>query len=70
MTLEDETGFVNVVLWQNVFEKYQVIAKTISFLGVSGVIQAREGVTHLIADQLWQPKLEKGPRLVGSRDFH
>ncbi|MBU6159642.1 MAG: error-prone DNA polymerase [Myxococcales bacterium] len=70
MTLEDETGFVNVVLWQNVFEKYQVLAKTLSFLGVSGLIQAREGITHLIAEQLWQPRLDKEPRLVGSRDFH
>jgi error-prone DNA polymerase len=70
MTLEDETGFVNVVLWQSVFEKYQLLAKTISFLGVSGLIQAREGITHLIAEQLWQPSLDKEPRLVGSRNFH
>ena len=28
MTLEDETGFVNLVLWENVFQKYKIIAKT------------------------------------------
>ena len=39
LTLEDETGFVNVVVWQNVFEKYSILAKTASFLGVSGKLQ-------------------------------
>jgi hypothetical protein len=28
MTLEDETGFVNVVIWESVFQRYSVLAKT------------------------------------------
>ena len=28
MTLEDETGFVNVVVWESVFQRYSVLAKT------------------------------------------
>ena len=36
MTLEDETGFVNAVIWENVFQRYPVLAKTVSFLGISG----------------------------------
>jgi hypothetical protein len=30
MPLEDETGFVNVVIWESVFQRYSVLAKTMS----------------------------------------
>ncbi len=70
MTLEDETGFVNVVLWRAVFDRYALIAKTVSFLGVSGKIQTEGNVVHLVADKLWEPQLEQGPDEVRSRDFH
>jgi len=70
MTLEDETGFVNIVIWKTVFDQYVLIAKTASFLGVTGKIQKAEGVVHLVADTLWQPKLGQHPEAVGSRDFH
>jgi error-prone DNA polymerase len=36
MTLEDETGFVNAVIWESVFQRYSVLAKT-SFLGITGL---------------------------------
>ncbi|MCA9601517.1 MAG: error-prone DNA polymerase, partial [Myxococcales bacterium] len=70
MTLEDETGFVNVVLWRRVFEQYEVLARTQSFLGVTGSLQAEDGVTHLVAESLWVPALERTPLPRGSRDFH
>lgn len=70
MTLEDETGFVNVVLWRAVFDQYALIAKTASLLGVSGKIQAQDGVAHLVADKLWRPRLGERPEPVRSRDFH
>jgi error-prone DNA polymerase len=31
MTLEDETGFVSAVIWESVFQRYSVLAKTVSF---------------------------------------
>jgi len=70
MTLEDETGFVNVVVWTKVYEKYRVLVKTASFLGVSGKLQVQDGVTHLIAESFWRPKIERAPADVASRDFH
>jgi error-prone DNA polymerase len=69
MTLEDETGFVNLVLWKDVFGRHEIVAKTAYLLGVSGRIQAQEGVTHLIADELWIPDLDLRPETAGSRDF-
>jgi error-prone DNA polymerase len=70
MTLEDETGFVNVVVWKNVYEKYRILAKTSSFLGVTGRIQSESGVVHLVADSLWEPNLPVQPKKRHSRDFH
>jgi error-prone DNA polymerase len=70
MTLEDETGFVNLVLWERVFEAFPVVARTVSFLGVTGTIQKQGLVVHVVADQLWQPALETLPDAVHSRNFH
>jgi error-prone DNA polymerase len=70
MTLEDEAGFVNVVIWESVFQRYAVIAKTVSFLGITGKLQVEDGVVHLIAEELWEPRVKLKPASVTSRDFH
>ncbi len=70
MTLEDETGFVNVVIWESVFQRYAVLAKTMSFLGITGTLQIEDSVVHLVAEQLWEPRVELKPAVVTSRDFH
>jgi error-prone DNA polymerase len=70
LTLEDETGFVNVVLWPQVFRRYAVLAKTARLLGVTGRLQVQAGVVHLIARQLWSPRLPRTPTTNASRDFH
>jgi error-prone DNA polymerase len=69
MTLEDETGFVNVVLWKNIFDAFPALAKAAPFLGVTGRVQSEGNVVHLVAEALWKPKL--APELQGtqSRDF-
>jgi len=70
MTLEDETGFVNLVLWARVYEQYRMLARTRSFLGVSGRIQSEDGVVHLIVETLWEPSLRRQPIATAARDFH
>ena len=70
MTLEDETGFVNIVIWKQVFDDHAVLARTASFLGVSGKLQSESGVVHLVADALWAPEIPARPPTAGSRDFH
>jgi error-prone DNA polymerase len=61
ITLEDETGFVNLILWPKVFEKNRQLARTASLLGVTGKLQAENGVVHLIAERLWVPRIPKQP---------
>ena len=70
MTLEDETGFVNVIVWPSTYEKFELICKTQNFLGVTGQLQSESGVVHLIADTLWRPRVDATPEGSGSRDFH
>ena len=69
LTLEDETGFVNAVIWKRVFERHAVLAKTASFLGITGRLQVQDGVIHLVAERLWEPRLPAAPATAGSRDF-
>ena len=70
MTLEDETGFVNIVVWESVFQRYSVLAKTLSFLGITGTLQVEDNVVHLVAEKFWEPKVEVKPTGAPSRDFH
>ncbi len=70
MTLEDESGFVNLVVWPKTFERYALVARTATFLGVTGKVQTSDNVVHLIADELWVPSFELRPPERGSRDFH
>ena len=70
MTLEDETGFVNVVVWKRVFDEHAVLVRTASFLGVTGKLQSGSGVVHIIAEALWTPAIPARPPTAGSRDFH
>jgi error-prone DNA polymerase len=69
MTLEDETGFANVVFWKRVFDDYALLARTASFLGVSGKLQKQDGVVHIVAEEAWAPQMAT-PAEIGSRDFH
>lgn len=70
MTLEDETGFVNLVIWEKTFEKYKILAKSQSFLGVTGTLQVQSGVAHIVVQSLWVPDIDTRPGDVRSRDFH
>jgi error-prone DNA polymerase len=52
ITLEDETGIVNVVLWQDRFQKFRPVVMGARLMLVKGVVQRAEGVIHLIGEAL------------------
>jgi error-prone DNA polymerase len=70
MTLEDESGFVNLVVWSQVFEANALLLKTATFLGVTGKLQVEDGVAHVIGERFWVPRLRVEPEEARSRDFH
>ncbi len=69
ITLEDETGFVNCIVWQKVFQQYRSVILANTFLGVAGKIQADKGVSYVILDKAWKPDLNVRRASHQSRDF-
>jgi len=52
VTLEDETGTCNVMVWAKVFEKFRRAVIAGRLLRVTGRLQREAGVVHLLADQI------------------
>jgi error-prone DNA polymerase len=52
VTLEDETGTANIIVWPKVFERFRRIVLTARLLKVRGELQREGIVIHLIADHL------------------
>ena len=52
ITLEDETGIINVVLWNQLIQKYRREALGARLLTVYGVWQSESDVKHVIAKRL------------------
>ena len=69
ITLEDDTGIVNLVVWSKVLEAHREAAVTGGFLIVGGEVQRQDGVTHVIARRIrdYSHWVEGLPYL--SRDF-
>ena len=69
LTLEDETGHVNVVIWQRLWERQRSIILNASLIAVDGVMESDGEVYHLIARQVHDfDELVKGLQ-TRSRDF-
>ena len=69
VTLEDEDGFVNLVIWKKVAERFQVTLKGASVLAASGRVQREQEITHLIVHRLWIPELDAAIEPVASHDY-
>jgi error-prone DNA polymerase len=52
LTLEDETGSANVIIWPKVFETNRSAVIASRLLWVRGVVQKAAGVIHVVADRL------------------
>src|SRR5215216_2796468 len=52
MTLEDETGIANTILWLRTFETYRPVVLGARLIGVTGTLQNESGVIHVVADHL------------------
>ena len=74
VTLEDETGTINVVVWRATAEKYRRELLGATLLTVYGHVERLETsavpVVHLIASRLSDQSPLLGELTVASRDFH
>ncbi|MBM3357965.1 MAG: error-prone DNA polymerase [Betaproteobacteria bacterium] len=70
VTLEDETGYVNVVVWRHLVERQRRELLGARLLGVEGEIQRDGEVVHLVARRLTDHTRLLGRLAAKSRDFH
>jgi len=70
VTLEDESGQVNVIVWERLGRAQRRALIESRLLEVHGELQSQEGVTHLIARRLIDRTALLGQLTTRSRDFH
>jgi error-prone DNA polymerase len=77
VTLEDETGHANLIVWPKIFERFRQTTLGSTLLGVAGPVQREGEVVHVLAERLWNLDTrlddlaaDETGLCVPSRDFH
>jgi error-prone DNA polymerase len=70
ITLEDETGSLNLIVWRHLAEQQRKIVLSAKLLGVWAEIQRADGVQHLIVRRLYDYSHLLQDLKIHSRDFH
>ena len=71
ITLEDETGLANAVVYSDTFEKYRLVITNEPFLLIHGRVQRdNEGTTHLMAIRISAIAIGEALPAGASHDFH
>src|SRR5262249_33304455 len=52
MTLEDETGIANTIVWPKIFEEFRPVVLGARLVSVTGRVQSESGVIHIVADRV------------------
>jgi error-prone DNA polymerase len=69
VTLEDETGYVNLIVWRRVADRQRRVLLGARLLGVSGVLQREGRVQHVIVERLEDRSDWLGALDARARDF-
>jgi error-prone DNA polymerase len=69
VTLEDETGYVNSVIWQDLGARQRKILLRATLMGIAGKVQREADVIHVVARNLLDYTPMLGDLSVQSRDF-
>ncbi len=70
ITLEDEHGMVNVVVWSSIAERQRRVMLESQLMAVDGRLESADGVQHLIAKKLYDYSDLLQQFALPSRDFH
>jgi error-prone DNA polymerase len=70
VTMEDETGYVNLIVWERLASAQRAALLESSLLEVRGKIQREGDVLHIIAQRLTNLSALLGQLVVESRNFH
>ena len=69
VTLEDESGYINLIVWRKVAEEFRSELLNARLLGIAGELQIEGRVIHVIAQRLFDHSEMLGELSVSSRDF-
>jgi error-prone DNA polymerase len=69
VTMEDETGSINLVIKPQVWKDHYLICKQSNAWYVQGVLEKREGIVHVVAARIEDLQELVGPLNLPSRDF-
>ena len=53
ITIEDETGIANLIVWPAVFEQFRQAVLGSNLLGIQGTVQREGQVVHVVADRVY-----------------
>jgi error-prone DNA polymerase len=70
MTLEDETGNVNLIVRPQVWQRFRRVGRQARAIIATGLLQRQEGVIHVIVDRLEDLTMQLPDLGHVSRDFH
>jgi error-prone DNA polymerase len=70
LTLEDETGLVNVIVRPNIYERYRRVIRQSKALVIEGTLQKEYGVVDVIMKRCWPLDTHGTTDNVRSRNFH
>jgi error-prone DNA polymerase len=69
VTLEDETGHINLIVWKQVAEQFRSALLNAQLMGVQGELQLEGQVIHVVARRLIDHTGMLGSLEISSRDF-
>ena len=69
VTLEDETGYINLVVWSRVLEEQRSVLLTSRIMGVDGELQVEGKVIHVVAKRLYDHSAMLAELHVRQRNF-
>lgn len=70
ITLEDETGYSNIVVWRDLADRQRRVLLAARLMCVEGIVERKGEVIHVIAKRLIDQSKLLGNLLIESRDFH
>jgi error-prone DNA polymerase len=70
VTLEDETGYSNLIVWKKIADEQRAVLLNARLMGVQGELQREGNVIHVIARNLLDHSDLLGELTVRSRNFH
>jgi len=70
VTVEDESGYLNLIVWERLAQRAREVLLGATLLGFKGKVQKEHDVVHVIAERLYDHSFLLGGLTARSRDFH